>query len=139
MVSGTFLRTPDELTWFERGRSTRSTLFYYYVDDLCHKMNIKKALEEGKRTTTVASDVPSVLNSASTAEGPQVSVGWDELSNAVHTDGRGVAASSVPTVDAGTWAVGICCGCWGANVSPVLAQLRFSCPTEGWKLSCQSP
>lgn len=113
---------------FEKGKSTRCTLFYYYVDDLCsivcHKIIMEKALLERcrrkKKTTTVTSDIPSVLNSTVTAKGQQVSVGWDELSprqqtkpevwtNAVRTDGRGVSASSVPTVDPGTWAAGICC------------------------------
>lgn len=108
---------------------------------------------EGRKNTPVTSDIPSVLNSTVTAKGQQVSIGWDELSprrqtkaevwpNAVHTDGRGVSASSAPTVDPGTWAVGICC-CWWrweANVSPALAQFRFSCPTPTWsELSCQSP
>lgn len=41
-------RTSNELTMFEKGKSTRCTLFYYYVDDLCsimcHKINMEKAL-----------------------------------------------------------------------------------------------
>lgn len=92
---------------FEKGKSARCTLFYYYVDDLCsitrHTIDPEIALLEGcrrNRTTTVTPDIPSVQNSAVTATGQQVSVGWtsqakaEVWTNAVHTDGRGVSGGS---------------------------------------------
>lgn len=85
---------------FEKGKSTRCTLFYYSVDDLCsivcHKMNMEKALLKGcrrKKTTSVTSDIPSVLNSTITAKGGTSQTKAEVWTNAVHTDGRGVAAS----------------------------------------------
>lgn len=68
----------------EKGKSTRSTLFSYYVDDLCsivcHRIDMEKALLkchfEGKNpdytvyvsVNVVASDIPSVMNSTITVK-----------------------------------------------------------------------
>lgn len=77
----------------KKGKSTRSTLFSYYVDDLCsivcHKIDMEKALMkchfEGQTLTiyvsvnVVVSDIPSVMNSTIYSETltvvPAMSVG----------------------------------------------------------------
>lgn len=69
----------------KKGKSTRSTLFSYYVDDLCsimcHKIDMEKALlnailkdqnPDSTCVNVVASDIPSVMNSAITAKRRQL-------------------------------------------------------------------